>query len=96
MEIIEKIKGLGLRQREIAEKTDLSIPSISDILAGKQKPRKHVIRLLEYAFGERKTFKNPNIEAVAKIMEKLTPEGQAEVLKAAEKEKIVQEVRAGK
>jgi len=94
MEIIKRIKDKGIKQKEVAEITGLSNSSISEIFSEKTKPTRHVIRLFEFAFGERKPYINPTIEAVAQIMEQLPPEAQAEVLKAAEKEKVF--VEAGK
>ena len=90
----EKLKATGLKQKEIAEKMGLSESTVSMLITGKQKPTKAQERAFVLNFGERQPYTNPTIEAVAQIMEQLPPEAQAEVLKAAEKEKVF--VEAGK
>ena len=96
MEIIKKLKQKGIKQKEVAEITGLSNSTISELFAEKNKPSRHIARLFELAFGERQPYINPTIEAVAQIMEQLPPEAQAEVLKAAEKEKVFVEAGRGK
>jgi len=92
----EKLKATGLKQKEIAERMGLSESTVSMLITGKQKPTRPHERAFELAFGERKPYINPTIEAVAQIMEQLPPEAQAEVLKAAEKEKVFVEAGRGK
>ena len=93
---IENAKKTGLKQCEISEITGLSGGMISELFSGKKKPSKHIKRLFELAFGKRKPYTSPKIEAVAQIMEQLPEEAQTEVLKAAEKERIIFEARKGR
>lgn len=90
---IEKLKSTGLKQKELAEILGVSISVISALLAGKQKPTKQHEAVYKYAFGERKPFSNPKIEAVAKIMEELDPAAQEDILRIAEKEKRLAEIK---
>lgn len=90
----DKLRETGLKQKELAELLGISVSVVSQLLSGKQRPTKQHEIAFQYAFGERKPYINPNIEAVAQIMEQLPPGGQKEVLKAAEKEKVF--VEAGK
>ncbi|MGE0156072.1 MAG: helix-turn-helix domain-containing protein [Geobacter sp.] len=90
----DKLKETGLKQKEIAKEMDISVATVSLLMSEKQQPTKQHLRLFDLAFKNRKPYINPTIEAVAQIMEQLPPEAQAEVLKAAEKEKVF--VEAGK
>lgn len=91
-----KLRETGLKQKELAELLGVSVSVISQLLSGKQKPTKQHEIAFKYAFGERKPYTNPTIEAVAQIIEQLPPEAQTEVLKAAEKERIIFEARKGR
>jgi predicted transcriptional regulator len=92
----DKLRETGLKQKELAELLGISVSVVSQLLSGKQKPTKQHEIAFQYALGERKPYINPTIEAVAQIMEQLPPEAQAEVLKAAEKEKVFVEAGRGK
>lgn len=93
MDIIEKIKNSGIKQIEIAEILGISNGTLSVYLSRKQKPTRHMIKLMEAYFGERKPFSNPKIEAVAQIMEGLDPAAQEDILRIAEKEKRLAEIK---
>ena len=90
---IEKLKSTGLKQKELAEILGVSVSVVSALLAGKQKPTKQHEAVYKYAFGERKPFSNPKIEAVAQIMEGLDPSAQEDILRIAEKEKRLAEIK---
>lgn len=91
--IIEKIRNCGLKQKEICEILGISDATLSGILSGKRKPTKPTLKLMEAYFGDRKPFINPKIEAVAKIMEGLDPAAQEDILRIAEKEKRLAEIK---
>lgn len=90
---INKLKNTGLKQKEMAEILAVSEATISLILSGKQEPTKQHKRILELYSGERKPFSNPKIEAVAQIMEGLDPAAQEDILRIAEKEKRLAEIK---
>lgn len=92
MEILRKIKNSGLKQGEIAEILGVSDSIVSMYLSGSRKPTKHMLKLMEAYFGERKPYENPKIEAVARIMEELDPAAQEDILRIAEKEKRLQSI----
>lgn len=92
MKIVEKIRNCGLKQTEVSEILGISNATLSGILSGKRRPTKYIIKLMEAYFGERKTYENPKIEAVARIMEELDPAAQEDILRIAEKEKRLQSI----
>lgn len=89
---VNEIKGTGLKQKEIAAILGVSLSTVSALLSGKQKPTKQHQIIWKLYRGERKSFENPKIEAVAKIMETLDPAAQEDILRVAEKEKLLQEI----
>lgn len=87
-----ELKATGLRQKEIAEILGVSLSTVSALLSGKQQPTKQHKIIWRMYKGERKTFSNPKIEAVAQIMEGLDPSAQEDILRIAEKEKRLAEI----
>lgn len=83
----------GLKQKEIAEILGVSLSTVSALLSGKQKPTKQHKIIWNLYHGERQPFKNTKIEAVAQIMEELDPAAQEDILRIAEKEKQIAELK---
>ena len=92
-DFINKLKMTELTRKEMAEILAVSEATISLLLSGNQEPTKQHKRILELYFGERKPFVNPKIEAVAQIMEGLNPSAQEDILRIAEKEKRLAEIK---
>lgn len=90
---INKLKNTELSRKEMAEILAVSEATISLLLSGNQEPTKQHKRILELYLGERKPFSNPKIEAVAQIMESLDPAAQEDILRIAEKEKRLAEIK---
>lgn len=92
MDILNKIRNSGLKQGEIANILGVSDSIVSMYLKGTRKPTRHMLKLMEAYFGERKPYENPKIEAVARIMEELDAAAQEDILRIAEKEKRLQSI----
>ena len=92
-DFINRLKNTELTRKEMAEILAVSEATISLLLSGNQEPTKQHKRILELYLGERKPFSNPKIEAVAQIMEDLDPAAQEDILRIAEKEKRLAEIK---
>lgn len=92
-DFIKRLKSTELTRKEMAEILAVSEATISLLLSGNQEPTKQHKRILELYLGERKPFSNPKIEAVAQIMEGLDPSAQEDILRIAEKEKRLAEIK---
>jgi len=92
-DFINKLRHTELTRKEMSEILAVSEATISLLLSGNQEPTKQHKRILELYLGERKPFSNPKIEAVAKIMEELDPAAQEDILRIAEKEKRLAEIK---